>query len=100
MRRRPCGEARHKHLRCRGSITKRGMRANPIVMTPPALDDDLRLTQRVEDLTVEEFVTQARIEALNVAVLPRTARRDVGGFRPDGRDPILYGLGHELRAVV
>jgi len=23
-------------------------------MTPPALDDDLRLTQRVEDLTVEE----------------------------------------------
>ena len=76
------------------------MRANPIVMTPPALDDDLRLTQRGEDLAVEEFVTQARIEALDVAVLPRTARGDEGGFRPDGRDPILDGLGHELRTIV
>jgi hypothetical protein len=76
------------------------MRANPVVMAPPALDNDLSLAQRVEDLAVEEFVTQARIEALDVAVLPRTARRDLGRFRTDGRDPILHGLGPELRAIV
>ena len=62
------------------------MRANPIVMAPPALNDDLSLAQRVEDFAVEKFVAQARIEALDVAVFPRTARRDVGGFRTDGRD--------------
>jgi hypothetical protein len=33
------------------------MRANPIVVAPPALDNDLSLAQRVEDLAVEEFVT-------------------------------------------
>ena len=31
--------------------------ANPIVVAPPAMDDDLGLTQRIEDLAVEEFVT-------------------------------------------
>jgi len=76
------------------------MRANPIVVAPPAFDDNLSLFQRVEDLAVEELVTQARIEALDIAVLPRTARRDVGRFRADGRDPFLHGLGHELRAIV
>jgi hypothetical protein len=38
------------------------MRANPIVVATPAFDDNLSLAQRVEDLAVEEFVTQARIE--------------------------------------
>jgi hypothetical protein len=35
-------------------------------MAPPDLDDDLRLTQCVEDLAVEELVAQARIEAFDV----------------------------------
>jgi hypothetical protein len=42
-------------------IVSRSMRANPVVMAPPAFDNDLSLLQRVEDLTVEEFVAQARI---------------------------------------
>src|SRR3954463_1094889 len=62
------------------------MRANRIVVTAPALDDDLRLAQRVEDLAIEQFVAQARIEALDKAVLPWAARRDVGGLRADGAD--------------
>ena len=33
-------------------------------MTSPALDDDLRLAERVEDLPIEKLVTQARVEAL------------------------------------
>ena len=76
------------------------MRAHGIVMAPPALDDDLRLLQRVEDLAVEQFVPQAGVEALDVAVLPRTARRDVGRLGADRGDPLLHGLGDELRPVV
>ena len=69
-------------------------------MTPPALDDDLRLAQGVEDLAIEQFVAQARVEAFDKAVLPRTAGRDVRGLRPDGGDPFLHGFGDELGAVV
>src|SRR3954470_22744020 len=76
------------------------MRANRIVVTAPALDDDLRLAQRVEDLAIEQFVAQARIEALDKAVLPWAARRDVGGLRADGADPLLHRFGNELRAIV
>ena len=76
------------------------MRAHGIVMPPPALDDDLGLPQRVEDLAVEQFVPQSGVEALDVAVLPRTARRDVGGLGTDRADPLLQRLGDELRPVV
>ena len=55
-----------------GSLV-RGMRANRIVVTPPALDDDLGFPQRVEDLAVEQLVAQSRIEALDEAVLPGAA---------------------------
>jgi len=40
------------------------MRANSVVVPTPALDDDLGLAQRVEDLAVEELVAQARVEAV------------------------------------
>ena len=76
------------------------MRPDGIVVPPPALDDDLRLAQRVEDLAIEKLVAQACIEALDEAVLPRAAGRDVGGAGADGSDPVLYGLGDELGPVV
>ena len=71
-----------------------------IVVTTPALDDDLRLAQRVEDLAVEKLVTQPRIEALDEAVLPRAAACNVGRACADGGDPVLHGFGQELGAVV
>src|SRR5690606_25165485 len=58
------------------------------------------LFERVEDLAVEEFVAQASIEALDVAILPWASGCDVGSLRPDGGDPVLHGRGDELRAVV
>src|SRR3954467_5855034 len=76
------------------------MRANRLVVTAPALDDDLRLAKRVEDLAIEQFVAQARIEALDKAILPRAARRDVGGLCPDRTDPFLCCLRKEFRAIV
>jgi hypothetical protein len=66
----------------------------------PALDHDLSLTQWIEDFAVEELVTQAGIEALDIAVLPRAAPLDVGGLGTDSRDPLLHRLGHELRPIV
>ena len=69
-------------------------------MPAPALDDDLRLAESVEDLAVEQLVAQPSIEALDKAILPRAAWSDVGGLGSDRRDPLLDGLGDELRAVV
>src|SRR5215210_631587 len=76
------------------------MRPDRVVVTTPTLDDDLRLTQAVEDLAIEQLVPEAGIEALDVAVLPRAARSDVGGLGSDRGDPLLDGLGDELRAIV
>jgi len=42
-------------------------------MTPPAFDDDLSFTEGVEDLAIEQLIAKAGVEALDVAVLPRTA---------------------------
>src|SRR5690606_30512953 len=66
----------------------------------PVRTRDSGLFERVEDLAVEEFVAQASIEALDVAILPWASGCDVGSLRPDGGDPVLHGRGDELRAVV
>ncbi len=76
------------------------MRPNGIVVTAPTLDYDLGFPQRVEDLAIEQFIAQAGIEALDVTVLSRAARFDVGRLRPDCADPVLHRFGDELWAVV
>jgi hypothetical protein len=38
--------------------------------TPPALDDDLRLGARVEDVPIKQFIPEPGIEAFDDAVLP------------------------------
>lgn len=69
-------------------------------MLPPALDEDLGLFQRAEDLAVEEFVPELRVEAFDIAILPWAARGDVGGLCAYRPDPGLDSLGDELRTVV
>ncbi len=76
------------------------MRAHGIVVPPPALDDDLRLGERVEDLTIEQFIPQSGVEGLDKAVLPWAAWRDVCRLGPDCRDPLLNGLRDKLRTIV
>src|SRR5262249_35224122 len=68
-----------------------------IVMAPPAFDDDLSFVEGVEDLAIEQLIAQARVEALDVAVLPRTAPLDVGSLGADSGDPSLDGLGDEAK---
>src|SRR5918997_6192434 len=93
-------KCRHDPLWSWRAVAERGVRAHLVVVPPPALDHDLRLAQAVEDLPVEQLVPEPGVEALDEAVLPRAARRDVGGPGTHGRDPFLDGLGHELGAVV
>src|SRR5215204_3038692 len=62
-------------------------------MPAPALDDDPRLVESVEDLAVEQLVPEPGIEALDIAILPGAAWSDVGGLGSDRRDPLLDGLG-------
>src|SRR5215475_6237676 len=76
------------------------MRPDRIVMAPPAFDDDLSFSQGIEDLAVEQLIAKAGVEALDVAVLPRTAPLDIGGLGADSGDPSLDSLGDELRSVV
>ena len=60
-------------------------------MHAPALDDDLRLGQTVEDLAVEEFILQLRVEALAVFVLPEASRFNVSRPGAEGKPSALIG---------
>jgi hypothetical protein len=42
-----------------------------VVMSPPLFDQDLRLSEAIKDLSVEQLIAEPSIEALAVAVLPR-----------------------------
>lgn len=47
-----------------------------VVELPPTFDEHLGLSAAAEPLPVQQFVTQLAVEALDEAVLPRTAGRD------------------------
>jgi hypothetical protein len=53
-----------------------------IVFPTPALYQDLGLLQGIENLPVEQLITQLPIEALVVTVLPRTTRFNIERFDP------------------
>jgi len=69
-------------------------------MAPPAFDDDPSFSEGVEDLAIEQFIAKAGVEALDVAILPRTAALDIDSLGADGGDPSLDSLGDELRSVI
>ena len=71
-----------------------------VVVAPPGFEENLGFLEGVEDLPVQELVAQPRVEALDVAILPRRARLDEGGPGPDRGDPSPDRFGDELRAVV
>ena len=68
-------------------------------MSPPALDQHLRLAERGENFHIEQFVAQFGIEALIVPVLPRTARFDIERSHSDPAKPTSHGFGNKFRAV-
>ena len=76
------------------------MGSDGIVQPPPLLVEYRCLGQCVEDRSVQELVSQFAVEALVVAVLPRTARRHVEGPDPQPGQPSPHQFRRELWPVV
>ena len=57
-------------FRGRRALAKGAVWANSVVVDTPLLDDDPGFADGVEDLAVEQFVPEPRVEALDVAVFP------------------------------
>ena len=74
------------------------MRPYGVEVAPPAFDDGLGLTQRIEYFSIEQFIAQ--VKALDVAVLPGAAWCDVGGLCAYGGNPLPNRFGDELGPVV
>ena len=53
------------------------MRPSRVVVFAPALGQDLRFLQRVEDLAVEELIAQLAVERFTVAIFPGAAGLDI-----------------------
>ena len=68
-----------------------------IIIHSPSIHNILRLRPAKEQLAVEAFVAQFAIEALDVAILPRTARRNESRFYTTRPQPLFHGFAHELR---
>ena len=81
-------------------VSERAVRPERVVEHAPPFDDHLRLSQRVEQLAVEQFVAQLAVERLAVAVLPGAARCDVHCFCSKATQPEPQVLRDHFGAVV
>src|SRR5712692_7887786 len=83
------------------------MRAFPILLDAPHFDLDPRIVERNEDVLIEAFLAQPRVETLDVRVLDRLARFDelqpyamlVGPLveRPAAQLGTVIGLNHQRK---
>jgi len=71
--------------RCGLLVTRRAVRPHHAVVPSPALDQNLRLPQRVKELPVEQFVPEIPVERLQVPAVPGAPPLDVQ--RPDADLP-------------
>lgn len=53
------------------------MRADRVVLDSPPFDQYFCLQKRVEDLSIEQFISQLSVEGFDIAILPRAAWFDV-----------------------
>jgi len=84
----------------RWAVAETAVRAQSVVMIAPPAGDAADLLQTVEDLAIEQFITQASIEALDIAVLPRAAGLDVEGGDTEAAQPSAHSMGDELGAII
>ena len=63
------------------------MWSDGVVVFAPVLDQDFSLAQRREDLTIQKLVSELRVQALAVVILPRTSRFDVERLDADPAKP-------------
>jgi hypothetical protein len=65
----------------------------------PGFDQDLCLSQGLEDLSVQWLVAHRAIEAFTLAVLPGACERNVERLDTALRKPLLHGIGYKFQAV-
>jgi hypothetical protein len=71
-----------------------------VVVLSPAFNEHLCLLQCVEDLAIEQLISELAVEAFIVAVLPGAAWLDVESLDADPAEPSPNRLGGELGPVV
>ncbi len=69
-------------------------------MVPPSFNDDLGLTERVEDFAVQQFIPHSSVENFAVSVLPGRSGFDICGLGSNSVDPVSDSLSDELWAIV
>jgi len=71
-----------------------------VVVLAPLLDDNGSFLQAIEDLSVEQFITQFSVEGFAVAILPGATGFDIQRLRSEFCEPAAHDLGCHLRAIV
>jgi hypothetical protein len=96
------GAWRHRPngLRCGRAVAQRTVGSMGVVVESPPFDQDLCLKQGVEDLAVQELISELAVERLDVAVFPGRARLDEEGVDADASKPFTHRCRREFRAVV
>src|SRR3546814_20090486 len=84
----------------RWSRLQAAVRTGAIIVFTPPTSDDAHLLQAVEDLAIAQFITQASVEAFDVAVLPGTARFDVTGGEAQPGEHSPHGIRDTFPAVL
>ena len=69
-----------------------------VVVFPPLLDQDLSLTQAIEDIPIEQFIPHPPVEAFAVPILPGRTWHDECRLCTDSRDPIPNRLPASSKA--
>src|SRR6476620_9829843 len=85
-------------VRC--EVVEARMRPDFIVMAAPGFDDHLRLASAAEPLEAQALVTEAAVEALVHAVLPRLTRIDQRRFDARLLQPFEDRFAHEFGAII
>jgi hypothetical protein len=73
------------------------MRANPIVVPSPTLDEDLGFAQRVEDLAIEKLVAQARAYGPPWLIIADGGPLQRGGSDAQENPPPKRGISFDMQ---
>ena len=76
------------------------MRTYPVVVPPPVLDEHLSFLEGVEDLGIEQFVSELAIERFDVAILPGAAGFDKEWVDLESFEPVSDSCSTKLGTVI
>ncbi len=71
-----------------------------VVLATPALDQEVGLGQRVEDLAVRAPASRLAVDVPDVAVLPGASGRDEQRLQAEPRQLLAHDLGRKFCTVV